>query len=304
MKKITVFYYTQSGQALKVAQSLCQPMHTDDSNYCVVYKPICPVQEFPFPWTKDAFFEVFPETRLGIPITDIHEIDLSDVQDSELVMIVGQSWFLSPSMPLQAFFANDHIKRYLHGRRVVFVNVCRNMWVSTKDKVRDYLNSVGAQWVGHIVLQDENPNLVSVFTILRWMFYGKKQPTKLLPAAGVADADIAQAARFGDLIKAAMASGEYSGLQQRLVQAGAIHYKPSILFMERTGHRMFGFWAPFIRRKGDYGNPKRHTRCMLFMVYLMFVLYVVSPIGILPFHVVSLFRKSDKQQRADCLELQ
>ena len=53
--KTAVFYYTQSGQALDVAKSLCSGMQGD-----VAFKEIIPQQAYPFPWDKDAFFDVFP----------------------------------------------------------------------------------------------------------------------------------------------------------------------------------------------------------------------------------------------------
>lgn len=58
--KAAVFYYTQSGQALKVAQSLCK---TIDEVVCKAIEPKC---SFPFPWSRREFFDVFPETRLGM----------------------------------------------------------------------------------------------------------------------------------------------------------------------------------------------------------------------------------------------
>ena len=242
--KAAVFYFSQSGQALKVAQSICSAIDTP------VYKEIVPLSPFPFPWDKDAFFDVFPETRLGMPQTGIKPFDYSDIQDADVVIIVGQSWFLSPSMPLQAFFCDDEVKGYLKGRNVVFVNVCRNMWLMTLQKVKAYVSGAGAQLTGHIVLQDEVPNLVSVITVIRWLMYGKKERAGLLPMAGVSEKDIADASRFGEIIGRNAQNGSLAGeaLQKQLLSAGAINYKPTVLFMEKAGHRLFGLWAPFIRK--------------------------------------------------------
>ena len=70
--KVAVFYYSQSGQALRVAKSICKPLEIQGN--LVVYKPICPMEEFPFPWNKEEFFDTFPETRLGLPPFGIKEI--------------------------------------------------------------------------------------------------------------------------------------------------------------------------------------------------------------------------------------
>lgn len=298
---IAVFYYTQSGQALSIARSITRPLEQEKEN-SVVYKEIKPLHKFPFPWSIREFFDAFPESRLGIPPCGIERVDTTDITEARLVIIVGQSWFLSPSLPLQAFLADKVIEEYLHGRRVVFVNCCRNMWLMTMQKVRDSLERIGATMVGHIVLQDDTTNLVSVATIVRWLLYGKKERSWLLPDAGVSVQDIAEASRFGDIIKEHLIADDYGQLQTRLVDAGAIKYKPSVLFLERLGYRMFGLWARFIRCKGGFGNQGRRFRCTIFMVYLIAVLYLVSPLGTLVFWATSPFRRISRYKYDDCYE--
>ena len=295
--KTVVFYYTQSGQAREVAERIAQPLGTSADS--VVFKEIVPVHKFPFPWSSYEFFDTFPETRLGVPPTGIEPIDFSDVEDADLVMIVGQSWFLSPSLPLQAFFEDGRVRAYLHGRDVVFVNACRNMWLMTSRKVKTYLGEIPARLVGHIVLQDDAPNLVSVITIIRWLVYGKKAATRLLPAAGLAPEDIQGASRFGEIIRDSWQRGDKGALQQRLLEAGAIIYKPSVLFMEKAGHRMFGLWATFVRRKGGFRDPRRRFRIRMFHVYLLTVLFVVSPLGLLFFYLTYPLQRVARNKRID-----
>ena len=91
--KVAVFYYSQSGQALDVAEHICSEVTGP-----VIYKQIIPLQDYPFPWTKEKFFAVFPETRLAMPPSGIRPIDFSDIEDADMVLVVGQSWFLSPSV--------------------------------------------------------------------------------------------------------------------------------------------------------------------------------------------------------------
>ena len=277
--KTAIFYYSQSGQTLDVAKSIAAPMAT------VVYKEIVPEEQYPFPWSKEIFYDTFPETRLGLPPSGIQPIDFSDIEDADVVMVVGQSWFLSPSMPLQSFFTDVRVKAYLKGRPVVFVNACRNMWLMTSRKIKAYLADVGARFVGHIVLQDEAPNLIGVVTIIRWLVYGKKEATRLLPPAGIDEEDIKKASRFGEIIEKAVAGNDLSQLQEHLLEAGAIHYRPSVLYVEKVGHRMFGLWAKFIRKKGGWRDPNRRGRVRLFDIYLMTVLFVVSPFGVLFFYL-------------------
>ena len=293
--KTAVFYYTQSGQALDVAKSLCSGMQGE-----VVFKEIIPQQVYPFPWDRDAFFDVFPETRLGMPPSGIQSIDFSDVEDADLVMVVGQSWFLSPSLPLQSFFIDQQVRDYLKGKDVVFVNACRNMWLMTSRKVKAYLKADDANLVGQIILQDKAPNLLSVLTIIRWLMYGKKTGTGLLPDAGVSHQDISDASRFGQIIEASWKNKDLSHLQSDLLSAGAIQYKSSILFMEKTGHRMFGFWAKFIRRKGEQGDVRRRFRTNLFYYYLLFVLFLISPFAQLVFYLTYPLHRVGYHKDIDC----
>lgn len=296
-----LFCFSQSGQARRVAESICSTLGS------TIYKEIVPEHSFPFPWSKNEFFDVFPETRLGLPQTGIRPIDFSDIEGADIVIVVGQSWFLSPSMPVQAFFCDESVKAYLRGRNVVFVNVCRNMWLMTARKVKAYVKDAGAQLVGHIVLQDEAPNLVSVLTVIRWLMYGKKEGTALLPPSGVTDKDITEAARFGRIISEhysregrAETDSVSSCLQTELLRAGAIHYKPSVLFLEKAGHRMFGLWAKFIRKKGGFGDPRRLGRLNIFYVYLLTVLFLVSPFAQLLFYITYPLHSVSRRRREDC----
>lgn len=281
-KKIVVFYYSQTGQILDILKSICSTI----TGASVVYKPIVPEKEFPFPWNYDEFFDIFPETRLGIPSFGIKPIDLSDVEDADLVIVGGQSWFLSPSLPIQSFFASSAVAEYMKGRKLIFVNGCRNMWVNTFFKIRESAKQIGAKLVGHIVLQDRAHNLVGIVTIARWLLHGQKQASGIWPAAGVSDSDIAEASKFGTTISNTLQTNNFDNLQQQLMVQGAINYVPKIAYVEKVGHRIFGVWARFIRKKGGFGNPARKLRVTAFSYYLFFVLYVISPIVLTIYHLL------------------
>ena len=281
--KIAVFYYTQTGQALQAAQSICHPL--ENRGNAVVYKAIEPEEPYPFPWTCRSFFETFPESRLSIPVGKLKEIDFSDVNDADLVIVSGQPWYLSLSLPLHAFFQNEKAKTFLNGKNIVNISSCRNMWIMAQRKIREYIYQAGGNYVGHIVLQDHKPNLISVLTIIRWLFYNKKEASCRLQAAGVKDEDIKNASRFGIIINEMLESRNWSDLQNKLMAEKAVEYRPSIAFVEKAGYRIFGIWADFIRKKGNYQDKRRALRIKLFCYYLFFALYVVSPIGLLIFYL-------------------
>ena len=300
---VAVFYYTQTGQALAIARSLCAPLEAAGCR--VVTREIRPVTAYPYPWSSEAFFQVFPESRLGIACA-IEPVDLSGaVAEADLVIVAGQSWYLSLSTPLHAFFQSPEVRAYLHGRPVVFVNGCRNMWVMTQSETRRYLREIGARYVGFIELHDRAPNLVSVLTIIRWLFYGRKEATRLLPAAGVSQRDVADADRFGLILLRTLYDGQWEQLQERLMREGAVTFIPHLYFIERNGYRMWGRWAHFVRRRSDAGDPRRQGRLRLFKAYLFFVLYAVSPFGLLFYWLTYPLRRATlkRAQREVCLML-
>ena len=138
--KTVVFYYSQTGQALDAVKSICGASHLNEkaqgTKDDVVYKEIRPLEQYPFPWSRYEFFDTFPETRLGMPPSGIEAIDFSDINDADIVIVAGQSWFLSPSLPLQSFFMDEQVRHYLQGRQIVFVNACRNMWLMTSRDIK------------------------------------------------------------------------------------------------------------------------------------------------------------------------
>jgi hypothetical protein len=287
MSKIAAFYYSQTGQGKEILQSICLPLQ--EAGYEVVYKEIVPETTFPFPWSSDAFFQAFPESRQGIPCP-IQPLDLNDISDVELVIIAYQSWFLSPSIPLHGFFQNADIQQFLKNKSIVTINGCRNMWIMAQLKVKSYIESCGGKLVGNIVLQDRYHNLVSVITIIRWLMYGKKERSGIFPAAGVSAKDIAHAELFGRIIAETLASAPFSTLQEKLLQHEAIQYKPAIAFVEKTGHRIFGVFSKWVLQKGTYAAPERVFRLRCFKYYLFFVLYLVSPIVLFFFYLAYPFR--------------
>lgn len=51
------------------------------------------------------------------------------------------------------------------------------MWTNAQEKVKIRLKELHAELVGNIVLTDKAPNLISAYTIVKWMYSGKKKNT-------------------------------------------------------------------------------------------------------------------------------
>ena len=124
--------------------------------------------------------------------------------------------------------------------------------------------------MGNIVLYDKAPNLLSVVSMIRWMFKGKKERyLKIIPPAGVSEEDIRNASRFGTIIRQSLQNENLSDLNKKLVDAGAVDVQPSLVMIEKRGIMFFRIWADFILKKGAYGvrvkdNPGKDVQILSF----------------------------------------
>jgi hypothetical protein len=285
---IAVFYYTQTGQLLDILKSLTTPL--EGMGCRVTYKEIVPEEPFPFPWTSDQFYEIFPESRAEVPFK-LREMDFSDVLDADLVILGYQPWYLAPSVPVSSFLRLETTGNYLNGRNVLAVAGTRNMWVSAIKSIQARLRQHKANLVGHIALEDRHQNLVSVLTIFRWLINNKKEAGKYLPEAGVSESDIKSVAAISQDLFNALSGGDFSQLQKAIVEKGGIRFNPGLYFIESNGNKIWGKWAHWVLKKGKYGDPARKNRLLLFKYYLLTLIFGISPFGSLFFTLTWPLRK-------------
>jgi len=290
-KKVLVVYYTQTGQLREIVHSITRPLSADD-NVTLVFEELKPKPPFPFPWTSDEFFQAMPESVKGIPC-ELEPLSFTGDENFDLILLAWQPWYLSPSIPIQAFLQNSTAKKLLKGRPVITIIGSRNMWVMAQDRVKKYISEANGRLVGNIMLYDKAPNLLSVVSVIRWMFQGKKERyMKIIPPAGVSQEDIDGASRFGGLIKESLLQDDLDNLRTDLVAAGAVDVQTDLVMIEKRGIVFFRIWADFILKKGSYGSKSRLTRVRLFKYYLLTVIYLVSPFATLLYRILKPFRRS------------
>lgn len=295
MKKVLIIYYTQSGQLKDICDSVFNSLD-DKENIIVDYYRIKPVQDFPFPWPSDEFFDSMPESVKGIPI----ELELDDFpsnKDYDLVVLAYQVWYLSPSIPFNSFLLSEKAKDFLRGKTVITILGVRNMWVFAQENVKRILKEYDSKLVGNIVLVDKTNNLVSVATIIKWLIKGNKGPYKYLPEAGVSQKDVRNASRFAKPIEEALLSDNFANLQNELLRNNAVIIKYHIVNIEKTALKIFHLFAGSILKKGKAGDRKRIRKVRLFKYYLLFAIYILFPLASLV-HMIRklLFVKSAKKQ--------
>jgi hypothetical protein len=274
--RILVLYYSQSGQLRDILDNLLLDIRDKAEIDIVQFRP---EKAFPFPWTAYTFFDAMPETveRIALPIKPLPQNIVE--KNYDLVILGYQPWFLNPSQPTTGFLKSDWAAKLLKEKPVLTVVGCRNMWLHGQEKVKEDLNAVGAKLAGNIVLLDTHPNLISLLTVIRWAFKGQKEASGVLPAAGVQDADIKGAKRFGPVIIDHITKHNLDTLQSALLEKGAITLNPGLVLLEQRGIKNFRYWAKFIREKGGPGDPNRKGRVKLFQRLLLTAIFILSPLS-------------------------
>jgi hypothetical protein len=293
MKNILVLYYTQSGQIKDIIDSILLPIERGN-DVTIDYELIRPVQDYPFPW-KDKFFTCFPESVKGIPCK-LKPVSYDTEKDYDLVVFAYQPWYLSPSIPAWSFLESEYAEKLLKDKKVITIIGARNMWICSQEIVARKLKKLKANLVGNIVLTDKSPNYISAITIIRWLIKGNKSSSLLLPEAGVLKKDITEASVFGELICDTLKKNEWEDLQDKLFNARAVEVKYHLLKMERNARKIFNKFAGYIL-KGSAESQKRKNRIKLFKYYLLFMIFVISPLASLIFKIqrILFYRRTNKK---------
>lgn len=286
MKKVLVITYTQSGQLDQICHRVTAPFLADPEVQ-VTYYNIELEQNFPFPWTGATFFNSFPESFKQIPQNTKAPAQSILNQKYDLIILGYQVWYLTPSIPINSFLKSEYAKELFQDTPVMTVIACRNMWAKAHDKMQVLLKSLNAKHVGNVALIDHAPNLISVITIVKWMFTGSKESyLGIFPKPGISKEDIAISVRFGEITLKHLNQDSWTDLQPELVASGAIEIKPFLFMIDRTANRIFEIWSTLILKKKE--NRKRWIN--IFKYYLLFVLFVVSPIVYILFLLTYPFR--------------
>ncbi len=301
MKKILVIHYSQTGQLTKVLDSILTPLKADAS-VSITYEELKPLKPYPFPWNSKEFFDAFPESVLETPI-EMQPLKVNTAEQFDLIILGCQVWFLSPSQPLTGFLKSKQAAQLLNGKNVITVSASRNMWLNAQERVKLMLKNAGAKLVGNIALIDRAPNLVSVATIVGWLFYDKKENFfGILPTSGISDKDITEASRFGTIILEAVNKNEFVNLQSRLVAQGGVMMVKTLVNLELRAKHIFRKWAQFISAKGAPGDTKRRVRTKIFSWYLPIGLLVLSPIAYTLSNLIMLLMPAKAKKQREYFE--
>ncbi|RZJ54879.1 MAG: dialkylresorcinol condensing enzyme DarA [Flavobacterium sp.] len=274
MKNVLVIYYTQSGQLESIAKNIAKPfLNSEEIN--VTFHEIQLEKPFPFPWDKASFFDAFPESFLQIPreLKPVPEEILNTKFD--LVLFHYQVWYLSPSIPINSFLKSDAAKKILNNTPVITISGSRNMWIMAQEKIKVLLKEANANLVGNVALVDRVGNLISVITIVEWMFSGvKKKYLGIFPLPGVSDKDIQESDKFGEAMLSHFNQNKLGDLQPKLVELGGVYISSYLVTVDKTANKIFNKWSNLIHKN----QKNRKTLLKVFNVYLFLAIWLISPI--------------------------
>ncbi|MET0760333.1 MAG: dialkylresorcinol condensing enzyme DarA [Flavobacterium sp.] len=274
MKNVLVLYYSQSGQLEEIARNIAKPLLNSEEIKVAFYE-IQLEKPFPFPWSNDAFFDAFPESFLQIP-TKLKPTppEILNIK-FDLILLNYQVWYLTPSIPINSFLKSDEAKILLNNTPVVTVSGSRNMWIMAQEKIKVLLKQNNALLKGNIALTDRVGNLISVITIVEWMFSGvKKKYLGIFPLPGVSEKDIHESSKFGNAILSSLQENNFDHLQQRLVAMDGVRISSYLVIVDKTANKIFNKWSNLIIKKKE----SRKFWVKTFKVYLLLAIWLISPI--------------------------
>jgi len=279
MKRVLLVHFSQTGQLARVARRMVSPL-AEANDMELVEEVLCPRTPYPFPWPLWRFVDAMPEAVLLEPPA-LEPLAVRADERFDLIVLAYQVWYLAPAGPMTAFLKSEIGKQLLRGRPVVTVIACRNMWITAQETVKRLIQEAGGQLRDNVVFIDQGGTLATFITTPRWLLTGRRDAFLGLPAAGVAEEEIANADRFGRALLAALRADRERREAPMLAGLGAARVDPRLIFSERAARRAFSVWSRLIRLGGPPGSAGRAPLLALFSVYLVAMIVIVVPPSLL-----------------------
>lgn len=276
MRHVLIVHYSQTGQLDRLAESVCAPLQ-DCSDIQVDFLPLQPQQPYPFPWPFLEFFRIFPETVLMRP-QPLKPLAVDAGKRYDLIILAYQVWFLSPSQPMTAFLASPEAAQLLKDTPVVTLIGCRNMWLMAQEKVKTKLSQLGARLVDNIALTDACGTAASFLSTPLWMFTGRQKPYSWVPRAGIDEAEIVAARRFGEAIRQRLTADHLPIEQPMLKGLGAVKVDEKLIASEKVGNRSFQLWSRVLAAIGPQRSRRRAAGLVVYIVFLLCLIVTVVPV--------------------------
>lgn len=297
MRQVLIVHFSQTGQLDRLAQSVCAPLQ-QQADIQLDFLPLQPAQPYPFPWPFLDFFRIFPETVLMRP-QPLLPLAVDASKRYDLVILAYQVWFLSPSQPMTAFLASPEAVQLLNGTPVVTLIGCRNMWLMAQEKVKNRLTELGARLVDNIALTDACGTAASFLATPLWLFTGRQKPYSWVPRAGIDEAQITAASRFGVAMAQRLTADNLPIEQPMLAGLGAVRIDEKLIASEKVGNRSFQLWSRLLAALGPQQSRRRAAGLVVYIVFLLCLIVTVVPLSaVLKKLLAPLFKERTQREKA------
>jgi hypothetical protein len=162
--KVLAVYYSQTGRTQGALEAFLEPFRADPQVDLQVVR-IEPKTPYAYPWSFRRSFSIFPEVVHEVPIP-IEEPGFDADAAYDLIVLGGQVWFLSCSLPLSSFLQHPKAKVLAH-TPVVPVVTFRRAWVKGLESIERRLGALGGQIVGRAVLRARDTIPYALFRGMR-----------------------------------------------------------------------------------------------------------------------------------------
>jgi len=271
LKNILVVAYSQSGGVARGIKALCKPIE-DNCSINIEYFWIQPGENYPYPWKKYRFFEIFPECVLGESSENLTDSTFLR-EHYDLIIIGWQPWYLSPSLPVQAFFKSD-CARILRDSPVVSLIGCRSMWYSAYDQMQILVEREGGRIVDNIVCTHQGHSLATFFTTVRMLWTGKKNSLMGLPNGGFADTEFGKLEELGEVIVKNKDCFNYK-MDPILSSFDTAQVRDGTMWAEMFGRAYYRPLARLMRMTGTQKSRFRIVPNVLFGLHLIPAIVII-----------------------------
>lgn len=268
VRRALIIFYSQAGQTEKAVTEFSRGL---SRHLAVDIVRIEPREDYAFPWSLSRFFRVFPRAVGGV-VPEIRPLAL-EWEKYDLVVIGYQVWFLSPSLPVQAFL-QSHEAEALRDKTVVTLATCRNLWHSAFKIARERLLHLGSRFLGQITVCELSPVWASFITTPRWMLTGRKGPFAFFPPAGISDFEFSRLEASGERIGASWAKSATVPRAELKSNLDIL----SLRMMDRIGRNFFEVWTKGILSVSRHDGFWRDFLIFLFRFNLIILIICVVPV--------------------------
>lgn len=273
--RVWVIYYSQTGDSAAVAREFAEPFRA--AGHDVLIEPIRLAADYPYPWRSPLrFFSVLPECLLGPP-PEIEPLTASADFVADLIILVYQAWFLSPSLPVQGLLASLSAER-LRDHSVITVTVSRQMWLSASERMKRLLQHVGARHRDNVSVVHQGAPWATFVTAPRSLLFGQREPFWIFPAAGLSAAALDRVRRLGVTACERWSQRRIEDGRPLLTGAGAVDVNQRYLIPECLGWYLFMAWAYLLKGMGRFGRIPRALGTLGFIGFLVSAVVVGIPL--------------------------